>query len=83
MKDDTPHKPPIGLSLEIIRRGEKYTGHFPTRLMMPTSDPASDRKCAAIMESIRSRLDKKEQSSTKGNRLIVGDACWACTDPQE
>ena len=65
MKDDTPHQPPIGLRLEITRRGEKFTGHVPTRLMMPISDEASDRKCAAIMGSIRLRLDNKEQSSTE------------------
>jgi len=60
----TPQKQPTGLELQIVRKGEKFTGHFPTRLMMPTSDEASDTKLSAIMESIRSRLDKKEQSST-------------------
>jgi len=60
----TPQEPPTGLDLVIHTTGEKYTGPVPTLLTPKTSKTALDRKCSAIMESIRARLNKKEKSST-------------------
>ena len=55
-----PQEPPTGLDLQVYKIGERYTGPVPTRFTPRTSDEALYMKASAIMESIRSRLDKKE-----------------------
>jgi hypothetical protein len=59
----TAQKPRTGLDLQIIRKGEKFTGHLPTRWTMPISDEALHMKCSAIMEAIHSNELKSGPSS--------------------